>query len=133
MALFECLDIPCAAEPCSTVNGTTKAHEKLCDSVEAYFKASLSKSNGDKIKVHRTVLPPLYLQMPGHSVTIVGIERCRDGSRNLIVLDPMYKTAPALVNLIGRIDIKTPHPMAIDSCRRGTKSLQRHSSFELLT
>lgn len=100
--------------------------------MEAYFTSVVSENDIRTVKVHKTVLPPLYLQMPGHSVTIVGLEKRRDRGRNLLVFDPMYKTATALINLIGRTDIGSPHPMAIDSCRRGTDKLQRHKAFELL-
>ncbi|KAF2766789.1 hypothetical protein EJ03DRAFT_168378 [Teratosphaeria nubilosa] len=71
----------------------------LLDHVEAYF---LSGAEGDHIigTSHVTKLAPIYFQRKGHSMTIVGIERKDDGSRNLMVFDPSFETSQSVKNLI---------------------------------
>ncbi|XP_014260932.1 zinc finger with UFM1-specific peptidase domain protein-like [Cimex lectularius] len=55
--------------------------------------------------------PPLYLQHQGHSRTIIGVEQLRDGTENLLILDPSHSpmqmggirstvTAPNVMRLI---------------------------------
>uniref|UniRef100_A0A0A9WT43 Zinc finger-containing ubiquitin peptidase 1 n=4 Tax=Lygus hesperus TaxID=30085 RepID=A0A0A9WT43_LYGHE len=55
--------------------------------------------------------PPLYLQHQGHSRTIIGVEQLRDGTENLLILDPSHSpnqmaglkstsTAPNVLRLI---------------------------------
>ncbi|KAF2095198.1 DUF1671-domain-containing protein [Rhizodiscina lignyota] len=131
-ALFRSLDIPCTSESFHDMNDGHKAYENLLDNVESYFTSAVPDQEEDKkTKVHRTGLPPIYLQRPQHSLTIVGLEKRRNGSRNLVVFDPMYKTTPALVKLLGRSDISLPHSMAMESCRRWPKNLARYDSFEI--
>lgn len=97
--------------------------------IERYFtRASVS----DGSNVNKTLLPPIYLQQPGHSITIVGFERRRDGSSNLIVFDPMYSTSPAMHKLVGRRNIRTARPEVLYAYRRGSGQLKKHAAFEIL-
>lgn len=82
--------------------------------------------------MYKTLLPPIYLQQPGHSITIVGFERRRDGSSNLIVFDPMYSTSPAMHKLVGRKNIRTARPEVLYAYRRGSGQLKKHAAFEIL-
>ncbi|TLD23493.1 Serine/threonine-protein kinase [Venturia nashicola] len=91
-AIYQNLDIPCEVHQFSD-STTTFADESLLDWVQAYFE---SAAMPDKKKVQCTLKPPVYLQRPGHSLTIVGLEIMRDGTRNLLVFDPMYQ-APKLM------------------------------------
>lgn len=106
-----------------------EAHESLLAAIERYF-AQASVSDGSN--VYKTLLPPIYLQQPGHSLTIVGFERRRDGSCNLMVFDPMYSTSPAMHKLVGRKSIKTARPEVLHAYRRGARQLKKHASFEVL-
>lgn len=107
----------------------TEAHESLLAAIERYFaQAAIS----DDSNVYKTLLPPIYLQQPGHSLTIVGFERRRDGSCNLMVFDPMYSTSPAMHKLIGRRSIRTARPEVLHAYRRGPRQLRKHAAFEIL-
>jgi hypothetical protein len=107
-----------------------EAHEQLLYAVESYFAQAGDKSDGTN--VHKTLLPPIYLQQPGHSITIIGFERRKDGSCNLMTFDPMYHTSPAMRGLIGRKNIRTHRPEILQAYRRVAKQLRRHAAFEVL-
>jgi hypothetical protein len=106
-----------------------EAHETLLDAVERYFTQAAVK---DGSNVYKTLLPPIYLQQPGHSITIVGFERHRNGSCNLVVFDPMYSTSPAMHKLLGRKNIQTARPEVLHAYRRGARQLRKHAMFEIL-
>ncbi|KAK5114158.1 hypothetical protein LTR62_002728 [Meristemomyces frigidus] len=80
-----------------------KAWTELLDAVEAYF-SSCPAMNADDTSlgqagqgeefgesIHITTRPPLFLQRPKHSITIVGIERTVSGKRRLLGFDPAWK------------------------------------------
>ncbi|KAK4984079.1 hypothetical protein LTR50_006821 [Elasticomyces elasticus] len=56
------------------------AHEQLLDHIRDYFVSGTS-SYYPTIAVAVTSKPPVYLQQPGHSLTVVGYEQRADGSR----------------------------------------------------
>ncbi|PVI02794.1 DUF1671-domain-containing protein, partial [Periconia macrospinosa] len=129
-ALFLSSQIDCAVEMFSDArDGSVEAHEALLTAVETYFAQAATRDNSN---VYKTLLPPLYLQQPGHSITVVGFERRHDGSRNLMVFDPMYSTSPAMHRLIGRKNIKTARPEVMWNYRRVAKQLKKHAAFEIL-
>ncbi|KAF2680168.1 DUF1671-domain-containing protein [Lentithecium fluviatile CBS 122367] len=129
-AFFLSSQIDCAVEMFSdSPDGSFEAHEQLLAAVERYF-AQAAASDGSN--VYKTLLPPIYLQEPGHSLTIIGFERRRDGACNLLVFDPMYNTCPAMYKLIGRKNIRTARPEVLYSYRRVAKQLKRHAAFEVL-
>lgn len=106
-----------------------EAHESLLGAIARYFgRAAVN----DGSRVYKTLLPPIYLQQPGHSITIVGFERRKDGTCNLMVFDPMYSTSPAMHKLLGRKNIKTARPEVLHAYRRGSRQLRKHSAFEIL-
>lgn len=77
-----------------------KAHEQLLSYVESYFTTvELSQASSGK-KVIQTQCPPLYLQQPGHSLTIVGFEIGEQGEKNLLVLDPAFKPSIGIVRML---------------------------------
>jgi hypothetical protein len=106
-----------------------EAHEALLEAIERYFAQAAVKDNSN---VYKTLLPPIYLQQPGHSITIIGFERRRDGARNLVVFDPMYSTSPAMHKLLGRKNIQTARPEVFHAYRRGAMQLKKHAAFEIL-
>ncbi|KAH8725186.1 peptidase family C78-domain-containing protein [Phaeosphaeriaceae sp. PMI808] len=123
-------EINCAVEMFSDNKELeVEAHETLLDAIERYFAQAAVK---DSSTVCRTLLPPIYLQQPGHSITIVGFERRRDGTCNLMVFDPMYSTSPAMHKLLGRKSIRTARPEVLHAYRRGAKQLKKHAAFEIL-
>ncbi|OAG05697.1 DUF1671-domain-containing protein [Paraphaeosphaeria sporulosa] len=129
-ALFLSAEIDCAVQMFSdNRDGSIEAHDSLLAAIERYF-AQAAVSDGSN--VYKTLLPPIYLQQPGHSITIVGFERRRDGTGNLMVFDPMYSTSPAMHKLIGRKDIKAPRPEVLYAYRRVAKQLRKHAAFEIL-
>ena len=65
-------------------------------------------------------------------MTTVGFEIRDDSSANLLVFDPMFKTAPAMHRLIGT-SAKCDNPIRLlKAYRRGTKYLQKYKLFKLL-
>ena len=68
----------------------------------------------------------------GHSLTIVGLEKRKSGTTNLLVLDPMFKPSPGILQLIGtRFRAASPEKL-IKAYRRGDVYLEKHSCFEIL-
>lgn len=68
----------------------------------------------------------------GHSLTVVGVEIRTNGSTNLLVFDPMFKTSPAMRRLIAGT-VQSPDPgQFIRAYRRGGAYLQKYRAFETL-
>ncbi|KAK0739194.1 peptidase family C78-domain-containing protein [Apiosordaria backusii] len=110
-----------------------KAEEMLMTAVESYFaedERAVRRGEGGRVRL--TGLPPLYFQHYGHSMTIVGVERLRDGGRVLLVFDPHFKDSYAVTGMVGRT---VPHPYpdyALRPYRRGNKYLKEFREFEIL-
>lgn len=66
-------------------------------------------------------------------MTIVGFERKVDGSKNIIVFDPMFHDSSNITQLIDRkkFTIKQPEDV-LRAYRRGVKYLRKYNEFELL-
>ncbi|KAH7553148.1 hypothetical protein BM1_08121 [Bipolaris maydis] len=129
-AFFLNAEINCAVEVFfTTEDGKTLAHRTLLAAVERYFAQA---TTDDGSTVCKTLLPPIYLQQPGHSLTIVGFERHYDGTCHLVVFDPMYHTTPAMHKLLGRKNIKTARPEVLHTYRRGSRKLKKFKAFEIL-
>ncbi|KAF2457344.1 peptidase family C78-domain-containing protein [Lineolata rhizophorae] len=151
-ALFLHLGIETEVDVFSDMKDGPQAYEQLLATVEQYFREGLddiafrqqpTNNSGNKLRqsdlhptssptVHKTLRAPIYLQQPGHSITIVGFERRKDGSGNLLVLDPMFRTSPGMERLVGRSHISTPRPEVMKPYRRGKRQLGRHRDFEIL-
>ncbi|KAF2811234.1 DUF1671-domain-containing protein [Mytilinidion resinicola] len=130
-ALFLSSQIDCAVDVFSdSPDGRLMAHEQLFNAVEKYFQKAAIPD--DRSNVFKTLLPPIYLQQPGHSLTIVGFERRKDGSCNLIIFDPMFHTSPSMHRLKGRRNIRTPRPEVLHAYRRGARQLKMYAGFEIL-
>ena len=74
-----------------------------------------------------TLTPPL-----GHSLTIVGLEVRANGSRNLLVFDPMFKPSPGIIRLIGAQFRSAAPEKLLKAYRRGESILRKYESFEVL-
>ncbi|KAK4934239.1 hypothetical protein LTR66_015662 [Elasticomyces elasticus] len=127
-ALFMSLGIPCKAS-CLLETSDQRACDALYKHVANYLR---SASPEDDAKVVQTDLPPIYFQHDGHSMTIIGFEIRDNGSANLLVFDPMFKTAPAMERLIGNSQNPSDPTRVLKAYRRGTPHLQKFKIFELL-
>ena len=65
-------------------------------------------------------------------MTIVGFEKKTDGTRNLIVFDPMFHDASNIIKLIGRTFVLKDPEDLLKAYRRGNKYLKKYNEFELL-
>lgn len=108
-------------------NGVS-AVRKLFDCVEQYFSREVGDS---KARICKTLLPPMYLQRPGHSLTIIGFEIHENGSRNLLVFDPMYVVSKEMRRLRDGA-IRRPKSVGplLRMYRRGREGLGRYRDFE---
>ena len=74
-----------------------------------------------------------FQQFTGHSVTIVGLEKSKNGSSNLLVLDPMFRPSPAMCLLItGHRNTPAEPEKLLKAYRRRGSCLGKYSRFELL-
>ncbi|KAI9677566.1 MAG: hypothetical protein M1817_006520 [Caeruleum heppii] len=130
-ALFLSLDVPCTSNAFGrgTDAASSRPQTRLLAAVEAYFKSG--RKDGPT-KVHQTDLPPVYFQHQGHSMTIVGLEIRQNGSRNLLVFDPMFKTSPAALKLLGKRFTHRLPDSILKSYRRGDEYLRKYGAFETL-
>lgn len=119
--------------------------------VESYFRQG---AGNDTSKVSPTALPPIYFQHRGestsllryatsgdadscyigHSLTIVGFERSKEGQPNLLVFDPSFRDSSVVRGLVGRT-VRQPESKVgnmLDAYRRGNKYLCKYSEFEVL-
>lgn len=71
---------------------------------------------------------------PGHSVTVIGIERQKDNQVFLVVFDPSHGESGSMKRLIaGDVGEHTPKTSKLlKPYRRGIKYLGRHDEFEML-
>ncbi|KAJ5095149.1 hypothetical protein N7532_007440 [Penicillium argentinense] len=128
-ALFMSLDIPCDASSITEARDR-RAYDALYMDVAAYYHSVCSLD--DPRKVFMTDLPPIYFQHQGHSMSIIGFEIRDNGSANLLVFDPMFKTSPVMYRLIGS-SARSDHPARLlKAYRRGSSYLQKYKMFELL-
>lgn len=123
-----------------------RACDALCMHVANYFR---SASPEDETRIVQTDFPPIYFQHDGislvyfrsiplahtdtgHSMTIIGFEIRDNGSANLLVFDPMFKTSPAMERLVGSHNKPSDPTRLLKAYRRGTPYLQKYKIFELL-
>ncbi|RDW89405.1 hypothetical protein BP6252_01437 [Coleophoma cylindrospora] len=128
-AMFLSLGIAVDAQAFKTSNGGRPADQQLLAAVERYFH---SGSSNHQDRVRCTDLPPIYYQQPGHSMTIVGFERMRDGSSNLLMFDPMFHDASSVIHRVNhQFTHKSPEKL-LKAYRRDVKYLRRYKEFETL-
>ncbi|KAL8909642.1 MAG: hypothetical protein Q9207_000140 [Kuettlingeria erythrocarpa] len=122
------MELRCEASAFNDIN-SPPAFKKVYEEVERYF---VSHTTPSPERVCKTSLPPVYLQHQGHSLTIVGLESRKSGSRNLLVFDPSFKPSPGIQRLIGSTFTALAPEKLLKAYRRGDNYLSKHSSFELL-
>ncbi|KAK3997450.1 peptidase family C78-domain-containing protein [Cladorrhinum sp. PSN332] len=138
IAMFRLLQVPCEAQGFKHTEPQV-AETLLLDYVESYFKSGLPFRNPNQYTqphhhVRVTDLPPLYFQHRGHSLTIIGLERLKNGSRQLIMFDPYFHDASSITKLVGKT-LPAHHPSpdsALRIYRRGTKYLKPYREFEVV-
>ncbi|KAK4105002.1 DUF1671-domain-containing protein [Parathielavia hyrcaniae] len=128
LVIFRHLEIPCATQAFKH-SDAAKAEALLMEHVENYFQSDVEDPSQ---RIWKTKLPPLYLQHNGHSITIIGFERERNGARNLIVFDPSFRDSSPIVRLVGKTFVHPTPDLALKQYRRGTKYLRAHREFEVL-
>ena len=116
----------------------------MLDYVQGYFSGRVADRSFDTIKqgpeldvesVRMTNKPPIFLQRPRHSLTIVGVEVTPSGRRRLIVFDPGYDPPASLTRAIERKDRKVEkgkEERVLTYYRRGERYLKRFDGFEIL-
>ncbi|KAF2719810.1 hypothetical protein K431DRAFT_227789 [Polychaeton citri CBS 116435] len=107
------------------------AHEKLLDHIEAYFMSATDWAikHGTSFI---TDLAPVYLQRQGHSLTIVGLQRCTDGYRDLLVFDPSIETARAMRPLLDGRRVRASPEALTKPYRRSERHLSMWKEFEIV-
>ncbi|KAL8673668.1 MAG: hypothetical protein Q9168_001923 [Polycauliona sp. 1 TL-2023] len=143
--LLQSLNIGCEA---STINHTDRrpVHHLVCDYVEQYF-TGCTTSTATPAKVCKTSAGPIYFQhqgkiggtesnkmlsAAGHSLTIVGLEVRKSGSRNLLVFDPSFQPSPGIQRLVGTKFRAAAPEKLLKAYRRGDRYLGKYSCFEML-
>ena len=84
------------------------------------------------VRANISLISPLHSSPAGHSLTVVGLEKRKSGTTNLLVFDPMFKPSPGILQLIGtRFRTASPEKLS-KAYRRGDAYLEKHTCFELL-
>lgn len=103
----------------------------LLDYIEAYFMSGLDSAQKHSTS-YTTTLAPVYFQRFGHSMSIVGIERKKDGSRSLLVFDSSFGTSVPVQRLLADRNARVAVENALKVYRRSDSSLSRWDEFEVL-
>ncbi|KAH6891990.1 peptidase family C78-domain-containing protein [Thelonectria olida] len=129
-AVFCSLSIPCSVQAFKDKE-RSKARANFLGAIEQYFQSGVVDVED---RVHLTSLPPIYLQHPGHSLTIVGLERQVDGEVNLLVFDPSFRDSVKINQLVGKVFRHRTSKVdeAVQPYRRGSHYLRKYNAFEVL-
>ncbi|TVY88874.1 Zinc finger with UFM1-specific peptidase domain protein [Lachnellula willkommii] len=122
-AMFLSLGIACDAQGINTKKdrkAADPAHLLLFKAVEEYFANGCADFD------------PKANRRKGHSMTIVGFEKRSDGSKDVIVFDPMFHDAPNVTKLIGQMFTHKAPADLLKAYRRATHYLKRYKEFEIL-
>jgi zinc finger-containing ubiquitin peptidase 1 len=65
-------------------------------------------------------------------MTIIGFERKKDGTANLLVFDPMFRDSTEVIKLIGKKFIHKNPPDLLRAYRRSVKYLRKYNEFEVM-
>ncbi|KAI7711850.1 hypothetical protein KC353_g8690, partial [Hortaea werneckii] len=103
----------------------------LLDYVEAYFLGGLHQAQ-ERGCSRLTQLAPIYFQRRGHSTVIVGLERKKDGARNLLVFDSSFETSRAIRAKLAGKKTQTAVDTILRAYRRSDQSLARYKEFEIM-
>ena len=97
------------------------------------FDAPTVGPAGSAHVVAQTDASPIFLQRPGHSLTIVGIERRKDGSRRLLCFDPAWQPPSMMQQLRLPTTLSSLSRRCIlQMYRKKERYLKRYHAFETL-
>jgi hypothetical protein len=118
----------------SSEPNTMQTQKALLAFVEEYFSADIPADSASSVKIVRTSKPPIYLQHSGHSMTIVGMEKWRDGGGSLLVFDPFFTPSEAMRNLAGakKLGSRLRPEMFLKVYRRKMSYLAKYKEFEII-
>lgn len=121
------LGVPCTGH----VLQGPHAWKQVLDIAEHYFAPADTDVTSEN-RIYITDLPPIFLQRPNHSITVIGFERTAK-ARRLLVLDPGLRVPSVMRN--GRVtEMNSIGRWWILSRYRKTETyLKRYKAFELLT
>lgn len=126
------MKIPCTG---SAFQGK-KAWQQLLDYAHAYFCTPYTSSGAptEPQRVYLTEKLPIFLQRPGHSLTIVGSIKLRSGKRKLLTFDPAWQP-PSLMRmpLSGDQHRDWRLKWLLKQYTKSERYLKRYSAFETLT
>lgn len=128
-AVFTYLQIPCEPQGFKHKTEAGMAESQLLAHIEQYFEQAIFNP-GDRVRC--TLLPPIYFQHMGHSMTIVGLEKQTDGKKNLLVFDPTFRDSSVITQRVGTEFTYRHADHALNAYRRGHKYLRRYREFEVL-
>lgn len=128
-AVFTYLQIPCDPRGFKHKKDASIAESQLLEEIERYFEQAIFNPED---RVRCTLLPPVYFQHMGHSMTIVGLEKQTDGKKNLLVFDPTFRDASVITQRVGTEFTYRHADHALNAYRRGHKYLKRYREFEVL-
>lgn len=126
-ALMLSLHIPCTGY----VFEGKYAYRELLDFVEKYFSQA-DHDTGSSV-VSQTGLMPLFLQRPGHSMTIIGFQKTRSGARSLLVFDPAWQAPSAILESEDvSAQSRWKRRRILKMYRKSERYLKRFNQFEIL-
>ncbi|UKZ94181.1 uncharacterized protein TrAFT101_009061 [Trichoderma asperellum] len=132
-ALFRSMGFPCSVQAFRTSNEQDgNAAGRLLQAIEDYFQQGAADCLTHKVR--STQLPPIYLQRPSHSVTIVGFEKLKDGHVQLLVFDPEFQSSEAVTSLATKATLRRQAKInrLLEPYRRSDAHLERFKEFEVL-
>lgn len=103
----------------------------LLDHVEAYFMSGMEAAEKHGTS-YITTLPPIYFQRFGHSLSIIGVERLIDGSRNLLMFDSSFATSTPMRRLTDGKQAVASSESLLRPYRKSDLSLTRWDEFEII-
>ncbi|KAI6802642.1 hypothetical protein KC361_g1075 [Hortaea werneckii] len=103
----------------------------LLDYVEAYFLGGIHEAQ-ERGCSRLTQLSPIYFQRRGHSTVIVGLERKKDGARDLLVFDSSFETSRAIRAKLAGKKTQSAVDTLLRAYRRSDQSLARYKEFEIM-
>lgn len=105
----------------------------LLDHVEAYFLGGADADAAEKRGTSRiSQMAPMYLQRFGHSMTIVGLRRLEDGSRDLLVFDPSFETSAGVRAMAAGERARASPQTLLKAYVRSDHHLTKWEEFEVL-
>lgn len=129
-ALLLSLDVQCTGQ---AFHGKHAWYE-LHNSLKSYFVGTAHSLETNGKKVLQMNRPPIFLQRPNHSITIVGIERTTSGNCRLLTFDPAWR--PPAMMAEDLTTVKMPgwrRKYLLSRYRKGQRYLKRYKNFETLS